>query len=80
MDIYACGVLLYAMLNGCFPFKGTNDKDLYKKIVKGSFTIPDHVSTGARNLLSRMLSGDADMRPVAKQIFNDEWLSLGPNE
>ena len=31
-DIWASGVLLYTMLEGNFPFKGSNDKDLYKKI------------------------------------------------
>ncbi len=31
-DIYAAGVLLFAFFCGCFPFKGANDKELYKKI------------------------------------------------
>jgi serine/threonine protein kinase len=29
-DIWAMGVLLYALLCGCFPFKGQNDRDLSK--------------------------------------------------
>lgn len=31
-DIWASGVLLFAFFCGCFPFRGQNDKDLYKKI------------------------------------------------
>ena len=31
-DIWALGVLLYATLNGCFPYRGQTDKELYKKI------------------------------------------------
>lgn len=32
VDIWALGVLLFVMLCGSFPFKGANDRDLYKKI------------------------------------------------
>ena len=34
-DIWAAGILFYAMLCGQFPFRGTSDKELYKKIAKG---------------------------------------------
>jgi serine/threonine protein kinase len=43
-DVWSAGILLYAMLCGSFPFRGNNDKDLYKKISKGEFVYPDHVS------------------------------------
>ena len=43
-DIWALGVLLYALLCGRFPFKGPNDKELYAKICRGDFEAPDHMT------------------------------------
>ena len=40
-DIWASGILLYAMLCGKFPFKGKDTKDLYKMIAKGIYQIPE---------------------------------------
>ena len=37
VDMWACGVLLYVMLVGSFPFRGTSEQDLYLKIQKGLF-------------------------------------------
>jgi MAP/microtubule affinity-regulating kinase len=31
-DVYASGVLLFAFFCGCFPYRGDNNKELYKKI------------------------------------------------
>jgi len=80
VDIYASGILLFAMFNGCFPFKGSNDKELYKCIVKGNFNIPDYVPSGPRSILSKIIIADPNLRPTAKQLFNDPWLAIGPNE
>ena len=32
VDMWALGVLLYALLSGTFPFRGQNEKELYGKI------------------------------------------------
>ena len=39
-DMWASGILLYTMLFGVQPFKATNEKDLFRKIIKGSFNLP----------------------------------------
>ena len=49
-DIWAMGVLLYALLCGSFPFRGQNDRDLYRKIVRGVFHIPDFVGEGGKSV------------------------------
>jgi len=74
-DIWALGVLLYAMLCGTFPFKGDSDKDLYRRITRGYFEIPDHLSTFSKALLLRILQIDPERRPTADQILVDIWLN-----
>jgi MAP/microtubule affinity-regulating kinase len=64
-DIWASGILLYALLCGHFPFKGQSDKELYKKISRGQFQPPEHVSKEARNLLSKMLVVEPEKRASA---------------
>ena len=74
-DIWALGVLLYAMLCGTFPFKGDSDKELYRKINRGYFDVPEHLSTMSKALLLRILQVDPDKRPTAEQISLDLWLN-----
>ena len=50
-DIYAAGVLLFAFFCGCFPFRGQDDKDLYKKIATSELTVPDHVPQGPKQII-----------------------------
>ena len=78
-DIWASGILLYALLCGHFPFKGQSDKELYKKISKGQFLPPDHVSKEARLLLNKMLIVDPDRRATAAMLLEDSWLKSRSN-
>lgn len=40
VDVWACGVILYIMLVGTFPFRAADDKTLYNKISSGNLDIP----------------------------------------
>ena len=75
VDIWALGVMLYAMLSGTFPFKGTNDKDLYRKIALAKVTFPESIPKSARGLISQMLSYSADDRPTANDILAHPWVT-----
>ena len=72
------GVLLFTLLSGCFPYRGSTDKELYTKIMRADYKLPPEVSSAlsadAINLLKKIFSIDPNRRPTAREILNDPWL------
>ena len=56
------------MLTGNYPFKGQNERDLFGKISRGTFNMPETVPFEAKRLITRMLSVDVTKRPNAKEV------------
>ncbi|XP_010199147.2 maternal embryonic leucine zipper kinase [Colius striatus] len=79
-DIWSMGVLLYALLCGFLPFDDESVISLYKKIVRGKYSIPNWLSTGSILLLSQMLQVDPKKRITVKCLLNHPWIMNGHSD
>eukprot|EP00210_Caulerpa_lentillifera_P003306 g3157.t1 len=84
-DIWSCGVLLYAMIFGFYPFIRKEDVNIpdsvqriHKRIVDAPLTFPQHKKSSAdlRDLLSKMLEKDPNERITLDQIMKHKWFQV----
>ena len=79
VDIWACGVILFLLLEGYPPFWHSDDRKLMLLIVEGCYSLParywDRVSDDAKDLVKRMLVVYPHKRVTAFKALNHPWIS-----
>jgi serine/threonine protein kinase len=73
VDIWSCGVILFALICGYLPFEDPSTRLLYKKILAGEYKCPKYISEEARDLLKNVLCTDPENRYTIEQIKQHPW-------
>ncbi|KAJ4455599.1 putative SNF1-related protein kinase catalytic subunit alpha KIN10 [Paratrimastix pyriformis] len=73
VDIWSCGVILYALLCARLPFDDSNMEALFQKIKTGSYVLPSYLPSDARDLVARMLTVDPMRRITMTEIRHHPW-------
>ena len=56
VDVWSCGIILFTMLCGFLPFEDANTSKLYKKILAGTYDLPNFLSSDSKDLLKGILT------------------------
>eukprot|EP00413_Alexandrium_margalefii_P013375 CAMPEP_0204525276 /NCGR_PEP_ID=MMETSP0661-20131031/7826_1 /ASSEMBLY_ACC=CAM_ASM_000606 /TAXON_ID=109239 /ORGANISM="Alexandrium margalefi, Strain AMGDE01CS-322" /LENGTH=402 /DNA_ID=CAMNT_0051531071 /DNA_START=147 /DNA_END=1355 /DNA_ORIENTATION=- len=78
IDVWSCGVMLYAMLSGNSPWNHTEDLEVLKLVKKGKYafepaSVWDRTSDTARQLIRRMMCVRVAERCSASEALSDPW-------
>ncbi|KAL5582680.1 hypothetical protein UlMin_015122 [Ulmus minor] len=78
VDIWSVGVMLYILLCGVPPFWAESEHGIFNAILRGHIDFTSDpwpsISTGAKDLVRKMLTSDPKQRMTAFQVLNHPWI------
>ena len=75
-DVWSCGVILFAMVTGEYPWNLKNQAMMMQQISSAEYTIPKDVSDKAQDLIRKMLQRDPKDRITMEEALQHPWLRI----
>lgn len=72
-DCWSLGVILYTLLVGRYPFHDPNPSVLFCKIRRGTYVIPESLSSHAKCLIRNLMRLEPTERLMAEDILSHRW-------
>jgi serine/threonine protein kinase len=69
-DMWSLGCIIYACLTGSPPFESSSIKNTFSKANELEYSLPKYLSAEARDLISNLLTWNADQRLTIEQVKN----------
>ena len=73
-DMWSLGILVYKIFCADFPFKGKDEKELYKAIKTGKFTMASYTPDYARKIICSLIVLNPNKRLTCEDVLNSDWL------
>ena len=78
-DMWSCGVVLYIILSGTYPFPGSSQEHIRARIQAGPPDMTsrawEKISSAAKDCIQKLLTADPSARPLAEEILKHPFLS-----
>lgn len=79
-DMWSCGVIMYIMLCGYFPFIGQKEHQTINQILNKEIDFHEKewskVSKEAKDLISQLLNKSPEKRPEAQEVLIHPWIQI----
>lgn len=73
VDVWTCGIILFALNAGYLPFNGDGEKEIFRSIVWNEVKFPDFFSASMKDLIMKILKKDPRERISMEEIRNHPW-------
>ena len=73
-DMWSLGVLVYKIFCADFPFKGKDEKELYKSIKSGKFSYAKYTPEYAKKIIGSLIVLEPNKRISCEDVLKSDWL------
>ena len=80
IDVWSCGIIIFAMICGYLPFEDPNNEILFKKIMKCKVDYPEYLSDDVLDIMNKIIVVDPNKRINIEQIKQHPFYLKGKSE